>query len=254
MRSIVPRVAGAILAALLAASPVQASTIKFETIAPDGGLRNVRPGRALNTDGYRFTSLTGESAVFADDSGYSMLGDPTAVFGFAGGETITMSDPTHGAFNLAQLLLGPSNIGSGTTDITLTGFTFDHDISETAVFLGLTTATLETLDWADLSYVTMTATTDSSFDDVVVTDARNAGFQPASVPEPASAALLAAGLLWAWRADAAVYARKTLLFLKKKTQKTFTHWRQTLRRRRGVAPVQEFFLLLFFKKEALPYF
>ena len=198
VKAIVSLMAGTALALSLLARPAQAGTIRFETIAPEGGLRNVNPNRPLHTDGTMITDSNGESAVFSATSGNALIGDPSAMFGFAGSDTITLAKTDGSLFDLVRLLLGPSNFGSGMTDITLTGYGLASTDIVTVTFTGLTTATLETLHWDDLTRLTFTATTDSAFDDVVIRPAA----RPATlfttltaVPEPASWGIFAAGLL-----------------------------------------------------------
>ncbi len=189
MTSSIMHAAGIALALVLAASPVLANTITFEGIAPDGGLRNISPTDPLQRDGYLFSDVLGEAAVFSPTSGYNMIGDPTAVLGFAASETITLTALGAGPFDLVRLLMGPSNIGSLMTDVTITGYLDGTGMTETKTFMGLTTATLETLDWTDLSSVTFAATTDTSLDDIIVRPSQS------DVAEPASMALLCAGLI-----------------------------------------------------------
>jgi len=75
-------------------------------------------------------------------------GDTTDFFGFGESNLITLSGPA--PFILNSLLMGP-NTGSSTptVSVTLLG-TLSGGGTLTATFAGLSTATLETLNWADL--------------------------------------------------------------------------------------------------------
>jgi hypothetical protein len=59
----------------------------------------------------------------------------------------------------------------------------------TATFAGIATATLETINWANLTSVTFTATNDAALDDIALNQ----------VPEPASLLLVGTGLVAARR-------------------------------------------------------
>ena len=131
--------------------------------------------------GFTLTPANNQAAVF--DAAYpaaSFPGDPTSWLGFAGGNTVTMTGPA--PFNLDSLLIGPSSIGSGTTDFTIFADVFGGG-TMTATFTGLTTATLETLNWTNLQDVQFSDTTDSAVDNITL-----------NTPEPGTLLLLGAGL------------------------------------------------------------
>ena len=104
-------------------------------------------------------------------------------FGFDETNPITLSGPA--PFTLNSLLIGPSTISSTPTiSMTLLG-TLSVGGTLTATFAGVSTATLETLNWANLTSVRFSATNDSALDNIVINQ----------VPEPASLALLGAAAL-----------------------------------------------------------
>ena len=104
-------------------------------------------------------------------------------FGFDETNPITLSGPA--PFTLNSLLIGPSTISSTPTiSMTLLG-TLSAGGTLTATFAGVSTATLETLNWANLTSVRFSATNDSALDNIVINQ----------VPEPASLALLGAAAL-----------------------------------------------------------
>jgi hypothetical protein len=157
--------------------------LTFEGVAPPGGGINVTPSAPFVESGFQLTPTTGESAVF--DSG--LIGDSTSFFGFAAGNTITLTDTSAPTFSLNSLLLGPSTLGSFKVDITLVGH-ISGGGTESQTFTGLTTATLETLNWTNLTSVVFTATSDSGLDNISLSDSASAA------PEPASVTLLGLGL------------------------------------------------------------
>ena len=107
----------------------------------------------------------------------------TDFFGFQEGNLITLSGPA--PFTLNSLLIGPSTLSSmPTVSMTLLG-TLSGGGTLTATFAGVPTATLETINWANLTSVRFSATNDSALDNIVINQ----------VPEPASLALLGAAAL-----------------------------------------------------------
>ena len=158
-----------------------AALIQFEGFAPVGSLVNVNPGAPYSEAGFTFTPFNSASAVFDATAASDFPGDSTSWFGFAPGNLITMTGPI--PFNLMSLLIGPSTIGSGNIDATITGNVFGGG-TLSATFSGLTTATLETLNWTNLTDVTFSVTSDAGIDDI----------STAAVPEPSTLLLLGAGL------------------------------------------------------------
>jgi hypothetical protein len=88
----------------LLASSAKATELFFEGFAPAGGLVNVSPGSPYTESGFTLTPSSSESAVF-DAEGNALPGDPTSWFGFAAGNTITLTGPA--PFDLNSLLVGP---------------------------------------------------------------------------------------------------------------------------------------------------
>ncbi len=165
----------------LLASSAKATELFFEGFASPGGLVNVSPAFPYTESGFTLTPSNAESAVFdAADAGFP--GDPTSFFGFAAGNTITLTGPA--PFDLNSLLVGPSSIGTGTTDFTVFADIFGGG-TESTTFTGLTTATLETLNWTNLADVQFSVDTDSAVDDITLN---------ATAPEPGTLVLLGAGL------------------------------------------------------------
>jgi len=160
--------------------------VQFEDFAPPGGLVNVAPETPYSEAGFTFMPDNADSAIFDAAEGAGFPGDPTSWFGFAAGNTITVTG--EGPFELDSILVGPSTLGSGTTTVTFTGDIFGGGTPLTATFSDLETATLETFEWGGLADFTISATTDSAIDNVT---------SGTGTPEPASALLLlgTAGLL-----------------------------------------------------------
>src|SRR5690242_562419 len=119
-----------------------ATVLTFEGFAPAGSLVNVNPTAPYEEAGYTLTPLNGNSAVFDAGASSKFPGDNTSWFGFAGGNTITLTGPV--PFDLNSALLGPSTIGSSIINLTVVGHVFGGG-TLTVTFNGLTTATLETI-------------------------------------------------------------------------------------------------------------
>lgn len=163
-------------------------TMTFEGFAPPGGLVNINPGGPYTESGFELTPSDSNSAVF--DAAYpnaSFPGDPTSWFGFAADNTITLTNLAATPFTLNSLLLGPSTIGTPPVDITLVG-NISGGGTVTETFTGLTTATLESPNWTNLTSVVINATTDSGLDNIALNFS--------TVPEPSSIVTAALGLFF----------------------------------------------------------
>jgi len=155
-----------------------ALTITFENVAPAGGLVNVNVVAPYTEAGFTLTPTNLNSAVFDSAAIVDFPGDTTDFFGFGETNLITLSGSA--PFILNSLLIGPITVSSTpTVSMTLLG-TLAGGGTLTTTFAGLSTATLETLDWANLTSVRFNATDDSALDNIVVNQ----------VPEPSSLMLL----------------------------------------------------------------
>ena len=173
----------------------QAAVLTFEGVAPPGGVVNVSPTTPYHEAGFTLTPSDANSAVFAADAPFMFPGDNTAWFGFAGADTtgtiITLTGPV--PFDLDSALLGPSTIGTGRVNLTVVGNVVGGG-TKTVTFTGLTTATLETINFTNLQSATFTATSDAAMDNVSLN----------VIPEPGGVFLFGGGLiamigLWRWR-------------------------------------------------------
>lgn len=171
------------LALFMGVAPAQVVT--FEDFAPPGGLVNINPTMPYIEAGFQFLPANGSSAVFDSAAMATMLGNPSDWFGFAGGNTITLTRLSGPPFSLTSLLGGPSSIAQGNpVSLMIVGNVFGGGTLN-ADFPNLTTATSLNLNWTNLSSVAITSTLDAGID--------NVNFTP--VPEPASLMLVGAGLL-----------------------------------------------------------
>lgn len=168
----------AALCASAAPGPASAATIVFEI-----GSGNAQ-SLPYEEGGFTFTDVNAESAVFGPD-GPTMYGNSTGWLGFAESNTITLTPTVGGTFDLTSVLVGPSDIGAGTADVTLEGFLFGGGSLMTTLN-GLTTATTASPGWTNLTSVEFTATDDIGIDDIVL--------NVAPVPEPGTLALCGIGL------------------------------------------------------------
>jgi len=169
----------------LFAGVAPAQVIGFENFAPPGGLVNINPTTPYVEAGFQFLPLNGSSAVFDSANSTTMLGNPSSWFGFAGGNTITLTRLSGPPFSLTSLLAGPSSIAQGNpVSLSLVGNVVGGGTLNSS-FLNLTTATLENLNWTNLASVTLSSTIDAGIDNVNVTP----------VPEPTSLILVGASLL-----------------------------------------------------------
>jgi hypothetical protein len=157
-------------------------TIDFEGFAPAGGLVNVSPGAPYTEDGFTLTPTNGESAVFDSAAGSDMTGNATDWFGFAESNEPVLTLTGGGAsFALWSALIGPSTIGGGTVDMTVTGM-LSGGGTVSATFNDLVTATTVLLGWSGLDSVEFTTSDDAGLDDI-------------QIPEPTTLALLGLGLV-----------------------------------------------------------
>lgn len=153
------------------------------------------PVQPYSEAGYTITPSNFASAVF--DAAYpfaSFPGDPTSWLGFAGGNTITLTGTY--TFSLDSALMGPSTIGFGVVDFTVTGF-LDGGGTVSQTFNGLAAATTELIGFTHLDSVQFTSTSDAGLDDIQL-----------HTPEPASLLLLVAG----FAGIAAMLRRRRLAF------------------------------------------
>lgn len=172
------------LLGLFAVSSNASEILQFEGYAPPGSLVNVSTSTPYSEAGFTLTPTNSDSAVFdAADPNAAFPGDSTSWFGFAAGNTITMTGPA--PFNLLGFDVGPISFGSGTTDVTVTADLFGGG-TESTIFSGLTTDTTETLNWTGLQDVQFSADTDTGLDNINV--------QAPSTPEPGTVLLFGAGL------------------------------------------------------------
>lgn len=120
----------------------------FQGAALPRGAANGNPLQPYSESGDTITPADCESAIFdAAEVPYAFPGDSTSWFGFAAGNTIT---PT-GAYpvSLDNAMEGPSSIGSGNVDFTVTGF-FDGGGMVSPTFIGLAAAATETMGFTNL--------------------------------------------------------------------------------------------------------
>jgi hypothetical protein len=158
-----------------------ATIIGFEGVALPAFLENVNPAAPFTESGFTLTPSNGQSAVFDSAASADFPGDLTDWFGFEENNLITLTGPA--PFSLQSVLLGPSTIASAPlTTITMVG-NLNGGGTLVATFAGLTTATLETLNWSNLTSVVFRATDDSGMDNITLE----------AVPEPTSLVLLMTG-------------------------------------------------------------
>jgi hypothetical protein len=178
-----PLLALAVVAGAIFALPhdAAATIIGFEGVAPAGSLVNVNPAAPFTEGGFTLTPTTAESAVFDSAALVDFPGDLTDWFGFQENNLITLTGPA--PFSLQSVVLGPNTVATALlTSITMVG-NLNGGGTLSATFSGLTTATLETLNWSNLNSVVFRATDDSGIDNITLN----------AVPEPASLMLFVMG-------------------------------------------------------------
>jgi hypothetical protein len=115
-----------------------------------------------------------QSAVFDSAAVVDFPGDATDFLGFEEINLLRLTGPA--PFTLSSLIIGPTTLSSTSSiSMTLVGNLLGGG-SLTTTFAGVSTATLETLNWANLTSVAVTTTNDAALDDIVLNP----------VPEPAS--------------------------------------------------------------------
>jgi len=97
----------------------EGAILTFENFAPSGSLVNINPQFPYTEQGFTLTPLNANSAVFDSAAVAKFPGDNTDWFGFAPGNTITLTGPI--PFSLDSVLIGPSTIGIGIVNFTITG-------------------------------------------------------------------------------------------------------------------------------------
>ena len=163
----------------------KASVIMFEGFAGPGQTINVGPGTPYTEAGFELMPLNSSSAVFGPAAGPQFPGDATSWFGFAENNTITLTGPA--PFNLNSALIGPSSIGTGNINFTITGHVLDGS-TVSVTFTNLTTATTEVIGFTGLQSATFSTTSGAGLDDISVST---------TVPEPGSFFFLVGALLLA---------------------------------------------------------
>lgn len=171
---------GAVLLAFALTLPTQATVITFE-VAPAGDV--VNPTSTYSEAGYTFTASNDQWAILDGAAFYTFPGNTTDWLGF--GETNSITITAAGLFNLHSLILGPSTISStNPISFTITANLFGGG-TVVQTYNNLTTATFQFTNLTDLTSVVLTASDDAGIDDVALSQA----------PEPASMAMLGAGLI-----------------------------------------------------------
>ena len=177
-----------IITFLFFALPVRsdADAITFEGVAPKGGAVNINPTLSYAEDGFTLTPSDTESAVFDSAAGAKFSGDSTSWFGFAAGNTLTLTGPV--PFNLDSVLAGPSSAGYGIVDFTVVGNLVGGG-TVSVTFKNLTTATPEIIGFMNLRSVLFSATGDAGLDNIAVSNIlAPVTITPANVTVPGTAA------------------------------------------------------------------
>jgi PEP-CTERM motif len=164
------------LATQLSAAGIITTIFTFEGIAPPGGTNK---SLTYSESGFTLSPSNLQWLVFDSADFYRLPGDTTSWLGFAAGNTITLTGA--GVFNLDSAVIGPSTIGSGIVNFTVTGFIHGGGTVSTT-FSGLTAAIDEPIGFANLDRAQFVSTSDAGLDDIQLNS-----------PEPASLLLLGAG-------------------------------------------------------------
>jgi hypothetical protein len=177
---------------LLTASAAHAVVLSFENFAPAGSLIGVNPSSPYNESGFTIITKNSNSDVFDSAwTGLKMTGDPTDWFGLTANNffALNLTSPP-GRFNLDSLLVGPGVLPNAPVppilNVTFGGSQFGGG-TLTSTFTGLTTATLVTLNWTDL---TSFGIVDFNAAFVGVDD-----IDVDPVPEPSSICILFSGII-----------------------------------------------------------
>lgn len=171
------------LACFFIAGNVHASLIDFEGFS--SSVTNVSTTVPYTEDGFTITPTNADSAVFDSTNSSDMVGNSSDWFGFSDSNTPSLTRAA-GTFGLLDVLIGPSTVGGGVVDMSITG-NVSGGGTLTSTFSGLTTATTAALGWNNLLSVSFSASDDAGIDDIRVT--------ASTVPAPASVALLGLGLV-----------------------------------------------------------
>lgn len=158
----------AVIVVSIGASAALGQQMGFEGFAPAGGITNVSPTTPYTEAGFTLTPSNGSSAVFDAANGTDMPGNSnSSFFGWADGNTITLTRNGGGTFSLQSVLLGRSTIVPGPVTINLTGFLFGGG-TVNASYPNLLTATLAAPNWTNLTSVEFSCTDDSAMDNIVI--------------------------------------------------------------------------------------
>lgn len=168
-----------------------ATVLSFEDFTAPGTLTNINPAAPYEESGFTITPTDGESAVFDSAFSTTMIGNDTDWFGFGESNTPSLTLTSSSLpFNLVSLLAGPNTLASGPEiDLVIIGTPVEGD-PVTVSFPSLSTATLLSPNWTNLTRVDFTSSDDAGIDDIDVT----------VVPEPSTFLLITFGFLGlAWR-------------------------------------------------------
>ncbi len=114
------------LALMFRLSAVSAATITFES-EPPNTLTNVNPAAPWQEARFQLTPSDSNSAVFGVGYPAQMYGDPTAFFGFAPDNSVTLTASGAFPFNLSSIDLGLTDLGgtpASSTTFTLSGIPY----------------------------------------------------------------------------------------------------------------------------------
>jgi len=160
--------------------------IDFEGYADVIGVVNVNPVDIYTEEGYRFTPINGQSAVFDSASGSNMIGRTFSdVFGFSGTNEITIVQNGGGSFDLRSLIAGPLTF-AGTSPVSFTAIANLEGpvLTQVSATFALTSATTINFGWTGITSLVLVSSDDMSIDNLDVS----------SVPVPAALPLFGAAL------------------------------------------------------------